>query len=88
MQAIDTRGAGAAIATLVIVQLSNPMVSDPLVDVVRVKPDKLADLVERHPPFLDKPSNESFGHAEVNGEGRNIEQQAMRFSRLSWPLRN
>ena len=67
--AIDARRSGAAFVTLVIVQLRNPLVSDPLLDVVGVKPDELADLVKRHPSFLDKPSNESLGYESLGVVG-------------------
>lgn len=41
---------------------------EPLVDVVLVEADELADLVERNAPFADETANEAFGGTETFGE--------------------
>jgi len=54
---------------------------EPAVDVGRVEPDVLADLVERDPPLIDEATDESLRSPEPLGGASDVEQSRGRLRR-------
>lgn len=65
-------------STLVVVDLLDPLVSHPFVDVVGMEADELADLVKRNPTFFDEAADKPFRHTKLLREPSDVEKAGRR----------